>query len=81
MPKPFQRRMKRIQKRVSKGTKLVFKGKKKNKLSCPTCSKPLFGSRDNARANRKFGGSLCSKCSRRSIIDSARKIIRGNKTK
>lgn len=75
MPKPFQRRMKRIYKKVSKETKLVFKEKKKNTPSCPSCSKPLSGLRTKGKVNRKFGGALCSKCSKRRIVESARRKV------
>ena len=77
MPKPFQRRMKRIHKKVSKETKLVFKDKKKSNPSCSLCKKTLFGLKVKGKVKRKFGGALCSKCSRRGIIESARKKILG----
>ena len=76
MPTPQKRRMKRIHKRVSKGTKLVFKKKKTKQPKCSQCKKALHGiTKKKGKVNRKFGGSLCSACSRKKVIERLRSKI------
>lgn len=79
MPKPFQRRMKRISKRLSKETKLVFKKKKNKVAKCSECKKSLSGLTKKVKVNRKFGGSLCSSCSRKEIKNRTRDNLKNVK--
>ncbi len=68
MPKPFQRRMKRVYKRTAKGVKLTFKKKKESPPKCASCGKVLHGVKRNKVVNRMFGGNLCASCARRELI-------------
>ena len=82
MPTPQKRRMKRVYKRVSKGTKLVFKKKKSKNPRCGVCKKTLHGlTNKKGKVNRMFGGNTCSSCSKRKITNRVRalKLEPGNK--
>ena len=65
-----------------KGNKVAYKIRKPRNNTCGKCKVNLSGiPRDNVaklknyskkRVNRKYGGNLCSKCSREAIIKGAR---------
>lgn len=56
-------------KKVLKGNKIVYKRKQANKSHCSICRKVLHGVKRGTSngPNRKYGGELCSSCSRKII--------------
>jgi len=78
------RSRRRVYVKSSKGTKLVYKQRKSAKRTCNFCGKPLHGvaavtrkalkklTKSQKRPERKFGGVLCSSCSRLRIIQEVR---------
>jgi large subunit ribosomal protein L34e len=80
------RSLRRVFKRVPSGISKVFYLKRKpSKSKCSNCSIVLQGmapsitsklrnsTKSSKRPQRKFGGNLCSKCTKQRIIQEARK--------
>ncbi|MEW6528976.1 MAG: 50S ribosomal protein L34e [Candidatus Micrarchaeota archaeon] len=77
LPKNRSKKYKKIARKTSHGTKVVFiKRKVKLRVSCAICKKQLtgikFGSKTEKSVSRKFGGCLCHACSVRIIKDASR---------
>ncbi|MEM2115484.1 MAG: 50S ribosomal protein L34e [Candidatus Woesearchaeota archaeon] len=75
------RSLRKVSKRTPGGRTTTHFEKKKPKVArCAICKKPLSGiprnvkklSKSEKTVERKYGGNLCSKCSRRKIITEAR---------
>ncbi len=84
-PSRRSRTLARIYKKVTKGVKLVYKKRKPSQPHCANCDAILKGvpherpykmrtmNKSQKRPERMFGGVLCSKCSKREIINRNRK--------
>jgi large subunit ribosomal protein L34e len=85
-PSRRSRTLRRVFRRTPGGrTVLQYKKRKPSKATCAVCGKNLAGvprerpykmmrmAKTKKRPERKFGGMLCSACSRRKIIAAARK--------
>ncbi|MBI5871810.1 50S ribosomal protein L34e [archaeon] len=83
-PRLRSRSLRRIQRRVPGGrTVMHFKKRKPNIAKCAHCKKPLAGvprlrpykmknlQKTKKRPERKYGGILCSACTRRKIMQEA----------
>lgn len=87
MPRPSKRSrtFRRVFRRITKGVKLVYEKRKPKKAHCGKCGIVLQGvprerpykmmnmPKSQKRPERMFGGTLCSKCSKREIIKRVRK--------
>jgi len=87
MPRPSRRSrtLSRVHKRVTTGTKLVYRKRKPKPAHCSNCGAVLKGvprerpykirttNKSKKRPERMFGGNLCSSCSRKEIIKRNRK--------
>jgi large subunit ribosomal protein L34e len=85
MKQQISRKKRRIRVRTPGGnTKIVYKHKKPSKAVCSNCGDVLKGvphqrpvnikklSKTQKRPERAYGGVLCSKCSRKIIIEKVR---------
>ncbi|MFW6025523.1 MAG: 50S ribosomal protein L34e [Candidatus Woesearchaeota archaeon] len=79
-------RFRKVKVKLSKGTKIHYRLKKPNKLTCSNCGSLLSGTlRKSSRSlsgiakskkvpSRGFGGELCSECSKRVYMYRARNL-------
>lgn len=76
LPKNRSTKYRKITKKVSKGTKVVYLKRKKIKVSCAICKSALAGitagSKTEKSVSRKFGGHLCQKCTTYVIKEASR---------
>lgn len=78
------RKMRRVFVKLPKGVKLTYRARKPSKSICGNCGKQLSGvlrertykmknsAKSKKKPSRKFGGNLCSKCSREEIKNKVR---------
>jgi len=72
---------KRKAKKTQSGTRLQRERKRSGKMRC-SCGRPLnsaprtTSSKASKKTNRPFGGSLCPVCTRKKLLDLARKESR-----
>lgn len=65
MPRPHERAMKVVKYRTPKKLKTRYKRKKKGRPKCALCKSILHGKMK--KKSRKYGGYLCSKCTRKTL--------------
>ncbi len=76
LPKNRSKKYRRVPRKTSKGTKIVFIRRRGLKASCAICKANLagvgLGSKTQKSVSRKFGGHLCHACTSRIIKEVSR---------
>ncbi len=83
------RTFRRVFVKATKGARIHYKNRKETKAKCRLCDKALLGVSQGTRyqmnktsksmrvPSRMFGGNLCSKCSRQTLVQRAMVIRNG----
>ena len=83
------RALRRVYVKAPSGVRLHFKTRRQAKTKCRLCDTILSGvphgthnkirknSKTQKRPSRPFGGNLCSKCTRKELVNRARMMING----